>query len=99
MNNNLMMSSMAGSTLPNYARLSSEYENKPFFGTALKSMAQDAQDQSPNEKQALQDQMADFDIISSADEMDKRLMDPDIKITKTDSLIVMSFRLPINVIR
>jgi trehalose 6-phosphate synthase/phosphatase len=26
-------------------------------------------------------------------------MDPDIKITKTDSLIVMSFRLPLSVIR
>ena len=43
--------------------------------------------------------MADFDIISSADEMDKKLMDPDIRLTKSDSLIVMSFRLPLSVLR
>ena len=33
--------------------------------------------------------------VSSEDEMEKKLMDPEIKITKNDSLIVMSFRLPV----
>ena len=36
----------------------------------------------------------DFDF-SSEDEMEKKLMDPEISITKNDSLILMSFRLPV----
>ena len=31
--------------------------------------------------------------------MEKKLMDYDIKIEKTDSLVVVSFRLPVHVIR
>jgi hypothetical protein len=31
--------------------------------------------------------------------MEKKLMDYDIKIEKSDSLVVMSFRLPVHVIR
>ena len=36
----------------------------------------------------------DFDF-SSEDEMEKKLMDPEISISKNDSLILMSFRLPV----
>jgi hypothetical protein len=37
---------------------------------------------------------AEFEY-SSEDELDKRLLDSEIKLTANDSLVVMSFRLPI----
>lgn len=37
--------------------------------------------------------------LSSDDELDKKLTDPDIKICKNDSLIIISFRLPISIVR
>lgn len=37
--------------------------------------------------------------MSSDDELDKKLTDPDIKISKNDSLIIVSFRLPISILR
>jgi len=37
--------------------------------------------------------------FSSEDELEKKLMDPNIKISRNDSVVLMSFRLPIHVIR
>ena len=37
---------------------------------------------------------ADFEY-SSEDELDKKLLDPDVRLSPSDSLIVMSFRLPV----
>tara|TARA_B110000285_G_C14756943_1_gene437832 strand:- start:219 stop:593 length:375 start_codon:yes stop_codon:yes gene_type:complete len=85
--------SMGGQGIPNLTRAASIDNENPFFSSEVNKNIQKLNEQER------QDNMADFDIISSADEMDKKLMDPDIRLTKSDSLIVMSFRLPLSVLR
>jgi hypothetical protein len=85
--------SMGGQGIPNLTRAASIENENPFFSSEVNKNIQKLNEQER------QDNMADFDIISSADEMDKKLMDPDIRLTKSDSLIVMSFRLPLSVLR
>jgi len=84
---------MGGQGIPNLTRAASIENENPFFSSEVNKNIQKLNEQER------QDNMADFDIISSADEMDKKLMDPDIRLTKSDSLIVMSFRLPLSVLR